>query len=230
MAIHRDFHFPNDIMQILAITDIHGQTERFQNILAREPSANLLVIGGDLTNFGRPGDAMDIVDRAREHSQNVVAVAGNCDSKAIDRALSEAGVSVHSEGTVIDDVGVFGVSAMPPWQGTMYEFSENDIDAYLSAGYAMIKEYEQAILVSHTPPRDSGVDVTSSGEAVGSTAVRTHVDRVEPALVLSGHVHEAAGVSEIGPSTIVNCGPAKNGSYATITMDAGDTTVDMKQL
>lgn len=217
-------------MQILAITDIHGRTDRFESILSGEPSADLLVLGGDLTNFGRPDDAMSIVDRAADHSEQVVAVAGNCDSKAIDRALSEAGVSVHSEGQAIYDYGVFGVSAMPPWQGTMYEFSENDIDAYLSAGYGMVDECDETILVSHTPPRDSGVDLTRSGEAVGSTSVRKHVEQVEPALVLSGHVHEAAGVSDIGPSTVVNCGPAKNGSYATVTLDPTGTDVEMKQL
>ncbi len=209
-------------MHVLALTDIHGRTGLFDEILGEEPAADLLVVGGDLTNFGRPADAIELIERARAHSEHVVAVAGNCDSQAIDRALSDAEVSVHAEGKRIRGYGVFGVSAMPPWRGNMYEFTEEEIDAYLSAGYEPIRNCGRSILVSHTPPRDTGVDETRTGSAVGSTAVRKHVEDVEPVLVISGHVHEAAGVSRLGPSTIVNCGPAKSGSYATISLSDTD--------
>jgi Icc-related predicted phosphoesterase len=200
-------------MKLLCITDIHGEVRRFEKILAHEPKADLLVIGGDFTNFGKPPEVEHLLNLAQAHTPQVLAVAGNCDSADIDRLLIERGVSLHTRGVRIDDIGFFGLSAMPPWRDDMYEFPEEELDRFLAAGFAQVEGSSRFIMVPHCPPRNSEVD-RSGGANLGSTAVRSWVDKVKPILVVCGHIHEARGKAKIGNTVVVNCGPAKNGNYA----------------
>jgi len=67
------------------------------------------------------------------------------------------------------------------------------------------------LLVSHSPPRDTLCDVIASGEHVGSRALRSYVERHQPPLVLSGHIHESPRTSgayrdRIGDTAVVNPG------------------------
>jgi Icc-related predicted phosphoesterase len=60
------------------------------------------------------------------------------------------------------------------------------------------------MLVSHSPPKGA-VDVTGSGQSLGSTSVR---DAVIPRLVVCGHIHASAGKrAQIGNTIIINAGP-----------------------
>jgi hypothetical protein len=63
------------------------------------------------------------------------------------------------------------------------------------------------------------LDIVPSGEHAGSVAVRNFVEKFRPALVISGHVHEAQGIDLIGETTLVNTGPARRGNYAEITLE-----------
>jgi Icc-related predicted phosphoesterase len=67
------------------------------------------------------------------------------------------------------------------------------------------------VLVSHSPPRDTHCDLTGTGVHVGSRALRGYIERHQPPIVLSGHIHEAPRVSgfhrdRIGRTVVVNPG------------------------
>jgi Icc-related predicted phosphoesterase len=67
------------------------------------------------------------------------------------------------------------------------------------------------ILVSHSPPRGTNCDLTGSRVHVGSRALRRFIERHQPPLVLSGHIHESPRVSgshrdAIGRTVVVNPG------------------------
>jgi len=69
----------------------------------------------------------------------------------------------------------------------------------------------QTVYVLHSPPRDTRCDVIEGGAHVGSRAIRAFVDRHQPALVLSGHIHESPRVSGgwrdmLGRTPVVNPG------------------------
>lgn len=204
-------------MKILAVTDLHGSTDDLEQILAKATSPDVIVLGGDLTNFGTANDAESIVQRCRERCAHVLAVAGNCDSPEIDRRLAALGVSLFRRGEVVQDVGFYGVSAMPIWKQTMYEISEAEIQSALDEGRAQLAAVAPQVIVSHPPPRGS-VDRTWSCRCVGSTALRDHIELHQPALVICGHIHEGRGIAHVGQTTIVNCGPGFTGSYAWIEL------------
>jgi Icc-related predicted phosphoesterase len=216
-------------MRLICITDIHSAAARFEKILAAEPKADFLIIGGDFTNFGKPPEVDHLLNLAQAHTPQVLAVAGNCDSAEIDQLLIERGVSLHQRGVRINDIGFFGLSAMPPWKGNMYEFPEADLERFLAASFAQVEGSSRYIMVPHCPPRNSEVDRNASGVNVGSLAVRNWMDKAKPILVICGHIHEARGQAKIGDTVVVNCGPARDGNYAVAEV-GNEVEVELKRV
>jgi Icc-related predicted phosphoesterase len=69
----------------------------------------------------------------------------------------------------------------------------------------------EAVIVAHSPPRGTKCDTIAPGVHVGSRALRAFVERHQPPLVLSGHIHESPRVSgawhdRIGRTATVNPG------------------------
>lgn len=201
-------------MKLLCITDLHGDHKMLERILLDAGPVDLVLLGGDITHFGTPNVAEAVVRRLERDGTKVLAVAGNCDSQTIDQRLIELGVSLFGRGVQFRQVGFHGVSAMPPWHGTMYELTEEQIANALCDGDAQLNSAANRVLLSHSPPYDTSLDRTRHGDHVGSTAVRQFIDRRQPALVVCGHIHEARGIDRLGETQIVNCGAAYRGNYA----------------
>jgi uncharacterized protein len=201
-------------MKLLCISDIHNHCDCFQNVLNDAGRVDMILLGGDLTNFGTVADVERLVQIAKAANSSVLAVAGNCDSAQIDERLMELGVSVAGRGTIVNDVGVHGISAAPPWQHGMYEFTEEELARKLKTGYGHVQDARWHVVLSHVPPRGLKLDRTHFLQHKGSTALRKFIDQTQPALVVCGHIHESRGYEMLGRTTVVNCGPAKSGYYA----------------
>ena len=201
-------------MKLLCLTDLHGSGAMLQRIFAAAKTADTILLGGDLTNFGTPEDAEKIVQQAQTLGAPVLAVAGNCDSAKIDQRLVKLAVSLHARGIVREGVGVHGLSAIPPWRGGMHQFTEEQLAAALRAGYAAIAGAKHHVVLAHVPPHGSKMDRTFIFQHVGSLALRSFIEKTQPELVICGHVHEAHGTETLGRTLVVNCGPAARGYYA----------------
>ncbi|MGA2797459.1 MAG: metallophosphoesterase [Thermoguttaceae bacterium] len=216
-------------MKFLCISDIHNRIEPFQHILNHAGPIDVVLLGGDLTNFGTPADVEKIVHLAQSTNFPVLAVAGNCDSPQIDQRLVELGVSVAGRGMIINDVGIHGLSATPPWHRGMYGFTEEEMIQHLQAGYNQIKHARRRVVLAHVPPHGIKLDRTHFFQHVGSTALREFVEQTQPILVVCGHLHESRGVDMLGPTTVVNCGPAGSGCYAIAEID-DQVRVDLRRI
>jgi Icc-related predicted phosphoesterase len=208
-------------MRLICITDLHGNRAALEAILDDAGAVDLILVGGDITHFGTPNAVEGLIKLAQGRCQRVLAVAGNCDSAAIDQRLTELEVSLFGRGTMYRQCGFYGVSSMPPWHGTMYELSEEAIAEALIRGRQQLEETHTEIVLSHAPPRDTSLDRTSSGQHVGSTAVRRFIEQYQPQAMFCGHIHEARGVETLGKTLVVNCGPANKGHYAEARIDGG---------
>ena len=206
-------------MKLLCITDLHGNRTALDRILEATEGVHVILLGGDITNFGTANEAEGFVRRAQQSCSNVFAVAGNCDSAIIDARLADLGVSLFGRGVMRDHIGFQGVSAMPTWQGNMYELSEEKIAAALEAGRLPLADAERDVVLSHTPPHGMDLDQTKKRGHVGSQAVREFVQAASPSLVVCGHIHEARGIESLGATTVVNCGPAFLGHFAVACID-----------
>jgi uncharacterized protein len=76
---------------------------------------------------------------------------------------------------------------------------------------AALSPPEQTLYVLHSPPRETACDLIGPGTHVGSRAIRAFIERRQPPLVLSGHIHESPRVSSayrdaIGRTVVVNPG------------------------
>ncbi len=215
-------------MKILALSDIHGAFKSVESILERESDCSAVILSGDLTTNGTVTQARDAVKRFLQFGKPLFAVSGNMDQPETDAALEELGVGVNGRGLMLDQIGVFGVSASPftPLH-TPYEISEEEIALRAHAGWKDIQSARTTIFVPHAPPAHTKIDVLANGEHAGSAAVRKFIEQHEPTLVVCGHIHEARGIDTLGNSTLVNCGPAGRGYYAVITV-AKEVHVEMK--
>lgn len=213
-------------MRLLLVSDLHGMRDTLGRILRQAGAVDAALLAGDLTDFGSPVDAEKMVRLAAEHAPAVFAVAGNCDSAAIDRHLSELGVGLHGRGLVQGGLRLQGLSAMPPWKHKMYQFTEEQLAEALAAGWSAVEDGAGPhVVLTHAPPRGT-LDRTWMFLHVGSVALRQFIERAEPALVACGHIHEARGVQRLGATTVVNCGHGARGDYA-IAEIGSDVQVEM---
>jgi len=230
-------------MRLLGITDLHSAVAMLDRILHRAGPVDLVLLGGDMTNFGTPDEAELIVKRVQQAGLPVLAVAGNCDSALIEQRLQDLGVSLYRRAVVRNRIGFQGLSAMPPWKSRMYHFSEDQLADDLQEGYRQLQAQKQPgqklpqtealsaasapqqaeplgwkthIVLSHVPPRDCKLDRTFLGRHVGSLALRQFIDQVQPDLVICGHIHEGRGLDRIGQTWVLNCGPAAAGNYGLV--------------
>jgi hypothetical protein len=206
-------------MRILAISDIHGDMEKVEQIIAREFPFNAIVVAGDLTTYGTTQAAESALRKLLSYTKPVLAVAGNMDPPELENAFSDLGVSINGKGVIVADVGMFGVSASPHSPlNTPYEISEEEILHTAEAGWHDVQTARWKIFVPHAPPSDTAVDMVLSGKHVGSKGVRRFIEHHQPHVTICGHIHEARGMDRLGSTQIINCGPAGRGYYGLLTV------------
>ena len=54
-----------------------------------------------------------------------------------------------------------------------------DIERFLTNGYNKVKNAKWKIMVCHTPPKDTAIDVIRSGLHVGSSVVRDFIIKIQ---------------------------------------------------
>jgi len=209
-------------MKIISFGDVHMATRNLDRMGEVMRDCDLVIVSGDLTNFGGPDDARKVLTDVRRACSAVLAVPGNLDRLEVIPFLEEDGVALHGKGLTIGGIGIFGCggSNITPF-GTPMELSEDEIYATLRAGYEAVRDVRPLLMICHTPPYATKCDRIMSGKPVGSTAARRFIEEVKPEVCISGHIHESAGVDEIGPTKILNAGPFKGGGYIVVRAEGG---------
>lgn len=217
-------------MRIIAFGDVHMALGNFQQIPEID-KADLVVITGDLTNYGNRRDAEEVLTAVRAANSNLLALPGNLDEKDVGEFLLEIGISLHGTGHVINSVGLFGVGGSNPTPfNTPGEYEEGELTALLVQGYEQVQDADIRILVAHPPPLHTKTDRISAGVHVGSQAVRRFIEEYQPDLCLTGHIHEARCEDHIGQTPIINPGMIKDGGWVEVTIDNGLLTASLKFL
>ena len=203
-------------MRIIYISDIHGKFDALDAL----PHGDLLLVGGDFTQFGTLDDFKEATLRVKARFPLFMAVAGNLDVPEADDFLAGEGLLLSPSHVWEKDglkfAGIGGANKSP--FNTPYEWDDADMAGRL----AHFLPGQIDVLVSHAPPFDCGADMIGSGIGVGSKAVRDLAERVQPSIVLCGHIHEARGIYSMGAFPVVNPGPFGDmGNYAEILVEPG---------
>ncbi|MBP1912541.1 metallophosphoesterase [Thermococcus stetteri] len=204
-------------MRIAAVTDIHGKLEKAKKLLGvlEEERPDLILIAGDITNFGGAEIARKVLEPLMDLGVPLLAVHGNCDGRDVPELLEKLRISLHNKRREANGTGFVGIggSNITPFN-TIWELTEDEIREILTKNYK-----PGDIILSHAPPKDTKADRVHSGLHVGSTALRKFIEGNQPPLVVTGHIHEARSVDELGKTVIVNPGPLFRGYYALIEFD-----------
>jgi len=202
---------------ILVSSDFHGSSYAFQKVAAKSKQleVDILVVCGDITNFGTAKQAKELLSNLKELNLPVFFVPGNCDLPSVLEIETENCSNIHGKCVEISEYFFIGIGGSPlsPLQ-TPLEFPEEDISDMLEVAVPKCLQNKKLILVSHTPPFNTEVDLAFNGEHIGSRSVRNFVEKYRPLAVFCGHVHEARGIDKIGDTIVVNPGPARHGMYA----------------
>jgi Icc-related predicted phosphoesterase len=192
-------------MKLLLFSDLHTDTRAAARIVDLAQGADLVIGAGDFANARRGiSTCIEILSAIRIQT---VLVPGN--NESYEELVTACGkwrhaMVLHGTGVEIAGVPFFGIGGgipITPFGDWSYDFSEDDA-ARLLQGCPV-----GAVLVSHSPPKGS-VDLSSSGQSLGSAAVREAVIRLKPRLVVCGHIHRSAGQRAcIGHTPIINAGP-----------------------
>jgi Icc-related predicted phosphoesterase len=164
-------------------------------------------------------------ERLRGHKARAYVLLGNDDPPFLADVFAQSSDLVYAEDRVVELPGgfemlSFGPSTPTPWN-TPRELSETEIAARLDGLAADVRDPARAVANIHCPPHGTHLDNAPKLDAdlrpqmgptgvvttsVGSQAVRSFLERMQPALGLHGHVHESPGVQELGRTTCVNPG------------------------
>ena len=193
-------------MKILAFSDLHHARARAEALVAASGEADLVIGAGDFCNMRQGlGEAMNLLGGI---AQPFVTVPGNAESADELREAAHAGTRVlNGTGTEIEGLRIFGLGYGVP----VTPFGAWSCDLTEMAAAQMLSQCASAdILVTHSPPKGVA-DATSGGISVGSTAIRDAIERIQPKLVLCGHIHDSWGIEGmIGATRVVNLGPTPN--------------------
>lgn len=207
----------------VAFPDMHDHPEPLKKIYHVINGADVVLLPGDMTNgtIDNLHRTLNIIEPMNAH---IMAVCGNMDTEQMNMMLARKGISIHRRHQMVDGIAVLGVGGALPFAGK-YVFSEDELAGFLQDAHEGAPAGAPRVLVCHQPPYETKLDRLDNGSHVGSKAVRDFIERVQPLLVVCGHVHEAQAIDTIGKTQLINPGPIpETGQYAYAEIENGAVT------
>jgi Icc-related predicted phosphoesterase len=204
-----------DVVRLAAVSDIHytktsqGQLQQLFGDIAE--SADILLLPGDLTDYGLAEEARILAKDLAQVKIPIIGVLGNHDfesdqQKDIAQILTDVGVHML-DGDAWEYKGVgfagirgfcggFGRGALGPWgEKIIKEFVQEAVQEALKleSALARLKSDKRIVLMHYAPIR-----ATVEGESpeifpfLGSSRLEDPLTRFEVTAVFHGHAHKGA--------------------------------------
>jgi hypothetical protein len=206
----------------IGVGDIHEDISLLNEIPNLADAAGV-IISGDITNRGGRRRAGHLLNAVSAINSNIYAQIGNMDRAEITDYLDEKGWNIHAKGKQLaENIGIMGVGYSTPTPfRTPSEVPDAMLAHWLELGYEQIKHLSKLILVAHDPPFGSKTAELPSEENVGNKSVLEFIQRVQPDICLTGHIHEANTEDFIGKTKVLNPGMLCMGGYVLIRLKEG---------
>ncbi len=218
-------------MRILVIADVHGYSDDVSKFFSKIDAKDfdLIICPGDFTDmfnqppgFSQHNIADIILQKLVAFGTPLYCVPGNHDPYEIIDAFEEYDVNLHGKvRNFMGEVFMGWGGALTPFH-LAFEPTEEETSEALDEMVGGVSG--DFILILHNPPRDTKLDRLATGEHVGSPVIRKFIEKHQPKLVVSAHIHEAGGVDRIGKTTLFYPGPFYAGKYGII--DIGGKTIE----
>ncbi|WP_027179735.1 metallophosphoesterase family protein [Maridesulfovibrio bastinii] len=215
----------------IAFGDIH-QSAALVSRIPEIDQAEGIIITGDLTNLSPDGAVEKVWETVASANPNILAQRGNMDRENVNSFLDGKNANLHcSVHEIFPGIKLMGVGcSMTTPFATPGEVSDSQLAQWLDETYATAGDYKQLVLAVHDTPKDSKLDVINGGAHVGSAAIRAFIEKVQPSVVICGHIHEASGTDYIGNSKIINPGMLSEGGYVLLTETDGNIEATLKKV
>lgn len=188
-------------MKLVCLSDTHGRHRELTL-----PPGDILLHAGDFTRKGRAEEIADfnhwLAGLAYQHK---LVIAGNHDFLFEDdpeqaRALLSAAHYLEDSGLELEGLKFWGSPVSPRFFDWAFNRSRG---AEIAAHWAKIPG-DTDILLVHSPPQGYQ-DRTWLGQHVGCEMLEQELSgRLNPLLLVCGHIHESAGYSYLEQSCILN--------------------------
>ena len=202
-------------MRIAATADLHYSAQRSSPLKEQlqkvRDEADLLIVAGDLTNFGQPAEMEPLVNVLVRLRIPIVAVLGNHDYESgreaeLMRMMSSEGIKIlDGTGYERDGVGFAGTKGFVGGfgRGVLTAFGEPEIKTFVKASIDEALKLERAMSQLRTEKRVvvlhySPIAATVAGESpeifpyLGTSRLAEVVDRHGANLVVHGHAHHGS--------------------------------------
>ena len=225
-------------MKILVIADIHGYYEKaFEKMKKIDTRKfDVMICPGDFTDmFNQPpgfsqSDVADILlQKLLALHIQFYGVPGNHDPYEIVDLLEEYGANLHDKVKAFKGMKFMGFGGAATPFNTIFEPSEEQTKNSLDKLGKEVKN-NNFVLVVHNPPKNTKVDMVSSGEHVGSQAIRDFITQRQPLLAISAHIHESQGIDKIGSTVVFYPGPFYEGYYGIAEIKGSGVECEIKKI
>ncbi|MBR9679771.1 MAG: YfcE family phosphodiesterase [Candidatus Altiarchaeota archaeon] len=201
-------------MKILALADVHGDTDKLYKLVSKLDKPDAVLIAGDLTNSG-PAETVDKIKEILESlTDKIMAVPGNWDDDESRKRIKELGIDIHNSSVELGELKIIG------FEGAQWVDTDSGVFMKYDPVHNKLFSEKKIILLTHVPPFDTRADTVWSGHHVGSPFLRTLVEEYQPALLVCGHIHEGLGLDKIGKTVVLNPGAVCDGYAAWIDWSA----------
>jgi uncharacterized protein len=202
-------------MRIAATADIHFSPQSYDPIREAmqrvRDEADLLILAGDLTNFGKPEEMHSLLNALVRLRVPIVAVLGNHDYESgqeqelLKMMVAEGIKALDGSSYERDGVGFAGVKGFfgGYGRGALTSFGEPQVKAFVQAGIDEAVKLERAlghlraekrVVITHYSP----IVDTVKGEPqeiypyLGSSRLSEVMDRFGAKLAVHGHAHHGS--------------------------------------
>lgn len=190
-------------MKILAFCDLHEDYEYAEELMEKAKDVDLILCAGDITVFG---DSLDVaVNFLDGFGKKVICVHGNHESEHKMKKLCEKSknvVFVHEKGFVFEDVLIIG------YGGGGFVREDENFEKIINGLGNLVGNFDRSILLTHAPPYFTRIDEIEEDYHVGNRSIRKFIEKYQPSVAVSGHIHEAfRRTDRIKKTIVVNPGP-----------------------
>jgi len=192
-------------MKIIAFADVHGKLHDIRELVekAKNEKADAFLCAGDLTFFG---SSLEELIKKFNIGIPLIIIPGNHElPDDMKKAAKKHDFvkNIHENIFILDSCTFAGVggSKITPFS-TPFEQDDKTIGSTL--GKLKKKKSGKFILVTHEPPLSTALDYVG-GLHLGSSAIRSFIEKTQPDFCICGHFHENAGKEDkIGKTIIIN--------------------------
>jgi Icc-related predicted phosphoesterase len=230
-------------MRLLFVADLHYSLKQFDWLLDQAGQFDVAAIGGDLLDLSSPLDPdvqIAIVEKylgLLRQKTRLVVCSGNHDGDSrneADESIAAWLQTVRADNVYVDgdgfDLGNARVTVCPWWDG---QRSRAELEALLERESTHGRE--RWFWLHHAPP--SGSRTCWSGKRfIGDEFLRGWIERFQPDIVLSGHVHnspfysDGSWIDRIGRTWVFNPGRQLGPQPTAIAFDLDAMTAEWTSL